>query len=176
MLNHISEEIAFPRPRSNHSSVKPLPSFRAAAEFEKMRLTTEKSGSLPVVFLLSIGDLAMRLARANFSANFFATAGFRIINNMAYDNVREGIDAALKASANIIVLCSSDEEYALLAPEAQEYLASLMPDQSRQPLLVIAGAPPCADDLRAKGITRFIHVRSNILETLIQFQTELGII
>jgi len=176
MLNHISEEIAFPRPRSNHSSVKPLPSFRAAAEFEKMRLTTEKSGSLPVVFLLSIGDLAMRLARANFSANFFATAGFRIINNTAYDNVREGIDAALKASANIIVLCSSDEEYARLAPEAQEYLASLMPDQSSQPLLVIAGAPPCADDLRAKGITRFIHVRSNILETLIQFQTELGII
>ena len=176
VLNTISEEIAFPRPRSNHSAVRPLPSYRAAEEFEKMRLATEKSGSLPVVFLLSTGDLAMRLARANFSANFFAAAGFRIVNNAAFDNVRDGIDAALKASASIIVLCSSDEEYARLAPEAQEYLASLTPDPANRPLLVVAGAPPCMDDLRAKGITRFIHVRSNLLETLIQFQSELGII
>jgi len=176
VLNNISEEIAFPRPRPNHSPVRPISSYRAAAEFEKMRLATEKSGSLPVVFLLSTGNLAMRLARANFSANFFATAGFQIINNAAFDNVIDGIDAALKASANIIVLCSSDEEYAQLAPEAQEYLASQTPDPGNRPLLVIAGAPPCMDDLRAKGITRFIHVRSNILETLIQFQTELGIV
>lgn len=176
VLNNISEEIAFSRPRSNNSAIKPLSSYRAAAEFEKMRLATEKSGSVPVVFLLSTGNLSMRLARANFSANFFATAGFRIIDHAAFDNVRDGIDTALKASANIIVLCSNDEEYARLAPEAQEYLTTLAPEPGNRPLLVIAGAPPCMNDLRAKGISRFIHFRSNILETLTQFQVELGVI
>lgn len=176
VLNKISKEIAFPKPHANHSIIRPLPGRRAATDFEKMRLATEKAGSPPIVFLLPTGELAMRLARANFSANFFATAGFKVINDKAFSNAIEGINAALAAASNIIVLCSSDEEYPSVAPAAFEYLCSRIPDERDRPLFVVAGTPPCIDELKAKGIKHFIHIRSNILETLIQFQTELGLL
>ncbi|MDR3268248.1 MAG: methylmalonyl-CoA mutase small subunit, partial [Tannerella sp.] len=52
---------------------------RGASEFEALRLATERSGKTPKAFMLTIGNLAMRLARSQFSCNFFACAGYRVI-------------------------------------------------------------------------------------------------
>jgi len=41
--------------------------------------------------------------------------------------------------------------------------------------MVVAGAPECMDDLKAIGIKDFINVRSNVLQTLQDFSTRLGI-
>ena len=38
---------------------------------------------------------------------------------------------------------------------------------------VVAGNPACTDDLKAAGIMNFIHVRSNVLETLQAFNSKL---
>ncbi len=116
--------------------------------------------------MLTIGNLAMRLARSQFSANFFGCAGYEIIDNLGFKTVKEGIDAAMEKQADIVVLCSSDDEYAELAPEAFKEL-----DGRAQ--FVVAGAPACTDDLRAIGIENFIHVRSNVLETLQAFNAKL---
>jgi methylmalonyl-CoA mutase len=83
-----------------------------------LRLATEKSGKTPKVFLLTIGNLAMRLARAQFSSNFFGCAGYEIMDNIGFETVEDGVNAALNAKAEIIVLCSSDDEYAEYAPKA----------------------------------------------------------
>ncbi|MDE5929906.1 MAG: acyl-CoA mutase large subunit family protein, partial [Muribaculaceae bacterium] len=48
---------------------------RAASDFEELRLATEAAANRPKVFMLTIGNLAMRLARAQFSTNFFGCAG-----------------------------------------------------------------------------------------------------
>ena len=45
---------------------------RAASEFEALRLQTEQSGKRPRAFMLTIGNLAMRQARDQFSCNFLA--------------------------------------------------------------------------------------------------------
>jgi len=42
-------------------------------------------------------------------------------------------------------------------------------------LVVVAGNPPCTDDLKALGVEHFISVRSNVLETLQMFNGLLGI-
>ena len=55
---------------------------RAATDFEELRLATEAAARRPKVFMLTIGNLAMRLARAQFSANFFGCAGYEIIDNL----------------------------------------------------------------------------------------------
>ena len=47
----------------------------------------------PKVFMLTIGNLAMRLARSQFSSNFFACAGYQIIDNLGFQTVQEGVDA-----------------------------------------------------------------------------------
>ena len=147
-------------------AVEALKNTRAASEFEALRLETERSGKRPKVFMLTIGNLAMRLARSQFSANFFACAGYQIIDNLGFDTVEAGVEAAMEKQADVVVLCSSDDEYATLAPEAFKVLAG-------RAEFVVAGAPACSDDLKAVGITEFVNVRSNVLETLKAFNAKL---
>lgn len=139
---------------------------RAATDFEALRLATEASSKRPKVFMLTIGNLAMRLARAQFSTNFFGCAGYEIIDNLGFETVKEGVDAALEKGADVVVLCSSDDEYATLAPEAFKYLDG-------RAEFVVAGAPACMEDLQKEGITEFIHVRCNVLDTLRAFNQKL---
>ena len=150
------------------ATIPALDFSRGASEFEALRMATEKSGKTPKVFMLTIGNLAMRLARSQFSANFFACAGYKIIDNLGFDTVEAGVEAAVKAGAEIVVLCSSDDEYAEFAPTAYKALAG-------RAEFVVAGAPACADDLKAQGIDQFVNVKSNVLETLKAFNAKLGI-
>ncbi len=147
---------------------KSINSTRMAADFEQLRLATEKSGKTPVAFMLTIGNLAWRQARAQFSSNFLACAGYKIIDNLGFDTVEEGVDAALKAGADIVVLCSSDDEYATYSVPAFNYLAN-------RAMFIVAGAPACMDELKAAGIENFVHVKCNVLETLKEYNGKLGI-
>ncbi|MBL2376689.1 methylmalonyl-CoA mutase small subunit, partial [Klebsiella pneumoniae] len=97
---------------SCENALPTLPVARAAEEFEALRLETEGAKKQPVAFMLTIGNLAMRIARAQFSCNFLACAGYKVIDNNGFATIAEGIKAARKAKADIIVLCSSDDEYA----------------------------------------------------------------
>jgi len=151
---------------ATEGAVESLVFDRAASRFEKLRLDTERSTHRPKVFMLTIGNLAMRLARAQFSSNFFGCAGYEIIDNIGFKTVQEGIDAALEAKADVVVLCSSDDEYAEYAPEAFKALDG-------KAMFVVAGAPACMEDLKAQGIEHFIHVRVNVLDTLIGFNAKL---
>ncbi len=150
------------------ATIETLDFSRGASDFEDLRLATERSGKEVNVFMLTIGNLAMRLARSQFSSNFFACAGYKVIDNLGFKTVQEGVDAALAAKADIIVLCSSDDEYAEYAPEAYKYL-------SGRAQFVVAGAPACMEDLKQEGIEHFINVKSNVLETLRGFNQVLGI-
>ena len=133
-----------------------------------MRLHTEQSGKTPKAFMLTIGNLAMRQARAQFSCNFLACAGYEVIDNLGFESVEAGVDAALEAGADIIVLCSSDDEYATYAIPAFNYL-------NGRAMFIVAGAPACMEELKAAGIENFIHVRCNVLETLKDYNQKLGI-
>lgn len=153
---------------SHADSFKAITSSRLAADFEDLRIAVEESDKIPTAFMLTIGNLAMRQARAQFSCNFLACAGYKVIDNLGFKTVEEGVDAALKANADIVVLCSSDDEYSVYAEPAFKYL-------DNRAMFVVAGAPACMDDLKSKGIENFIHVRCNVLETLKEYNQKLGI-
>jgi methylmalonyl-CoA mutase len=153
---------------ADDADVPALKSSRMASDFEALRLATEKAEKVPVAFMLTIGNLAMRQARAQFSCNFLACAGYKVIDNLGFKTVEEGVDAALEAGADIVVICSSDDEYAEYAIPAFQYL-------NGRAMFVVAGAPACTEDLKAAGIENFIHVRSNVLETLKEYNAKLGI-
>ena len=146
---------------------KKLETTRLAADFEDLRIHIEET-KVPVAFMLTIGNLAMRQARAQFSCNFLACAGYKVIDNLGFKTVEEGVDAALAAGADIVVICSSDDEYAEYAIPAFKYL-------NGRAMFVVAGAPACMEDLKAAGIENFIHVRCNVLETLKEYNQKLGI-
>ncbi len=146
----------------SESAIETLQPIRAAQEFEALRFATEAAAKRPKAFMLTIGNLAMRLARAQFSCNFFACAGYEVVDNLGFKTVEEGVAAAEKANADIIVLCSSDDEYAELAPAAYEA-------SKGKGILVVAGNPANIDELKALGIQHFVNVKSNVLGTLQEF-------
>ena len=157
------DTIAPPAVDVSEAEAQPLNLYRVAEPFEQLRMATETAQRKPVVFLLTIGNLAMRRARAGFAFNFFACAGYQVIDNNGYASVEEGLAAAVTAGADLVVLCSSDEEYADFGPQ----LGNLI---SGKAIPVIAGYPKeILDQLKTAGITHFIHVRSNLLESLQAF-------
>jgi len=153
------------------AEVETLKLYRGAQPFEALRLKTDEfamKNERPLVQMFPIGNLNMRKARAQFACNFFACAGFTVEDHNGFKTVEEGVKVCKDKNAKIVVVCSSDDEYATIAPEVFEAL-------SKDAVVVVAGAPACAEDLKAKGITNFVHVKTNVLEELRRYQTELGI-
>lgn len=145
-----------------------LNAYRGAMAFEQMRLEVDRSGKEPKAFMLTCGSLGMARARAQFSCNFFGCAGIRVIDNTFFKSIEEGVEAALASKAEIVVVCASDDDYAEAAPKVKELLGD-------KAILVVAGAPACTPELEAQGITNFINVKSNVLETLKFYLKEMGI-
>ena len=120
---------------------------RGARMYEELRLRTERhaaaGGKTPRVLLAEIGDVKMRVARANFAANFFACAGFEAARKR-FRNARE----IAAADGDLIVLCGADPEYAALAAELMPKLKSL----GRSTPVIVAGNPPERSSLRRRGL------------------------
>ena len=148
--------------------IDPITLFRGSEEYEKIRISVDRSPFRPAVFLLPVGNDVMRKARSQFSLNFFICAGYNVIDNYGFETVEEGIDKSLVSGADIVVLCSSDEEYPLFAPA----ICNRLKDKS---ILVIAGNPPCKDELKALGIDHFIFSGLNVVDTLKNFNNKMGI-
>ncbi len=152
---------------------KTLRLYRGSEAFEDLRLATEKAAKAgkkkPIVFLLTYGNLAMRKARAGFALNFFGCVGYDIMDNAGFKTPEEGANAALAAKADIVVLCSSDEEY----PELVNGVCAVLKGKVN---ITLAGHP--GDNLetfKAAGVNEFIHVRTNLIDTLTAYQQQLGI-
>jgi len=143
---------------------------RGARIYEDLRLRTERhvaaGGKTPRVLLAEIGDVKMRMARANFATNFFACAGFEIEAR----RFRKAADIA-SAECDLIVLCSSDAEYAALAAELMPKLKAL----GRSTPVIVAGRPEKPEELMAEGVADFVHARSHPVDVLTRWQEQFGI-
>jgi methylmalonyl-CoA mutase len=137
-----------------------LPQVRVAAPFETIRRrTTEHAravGRYPKVLLLKRGDVKMKGARSNFCLNFLGCAGFDMLEAEEY----EGTDA------DLIVLCSSDAEYLDFAREVCSKV--------KVPVLVAGNPKEQIEALQAAGVQGFIHVLSDAIQTLTEWQDKLG--
>ena len=141
------------------------PAPRAARVFEEIRLRTERhaarTGHTPRFLLLEAGDLKMRKARSGFSANFFGCAGFEI---RISDTLTDDVDA--------VVLCSSDAEYAALAPRVIQQLR----EAGKSTPVIVAGNPADSiEQLKQAGVADFVHIRSNAADVLRAWQERLGV-
>lgn len=175
----VSEEIGkkYASQDAVSSVYRKLRIYRGASAFEDVRLATEKAVAQgkkkPSVFLLTIGNPGMRKARAAFATNFFGCAGYEILDNAGFSSVEQGVKAALDSKAEIVVLCSSDEEYATIGPEICKGIRS----QNKEMMIIVAGYPKeIVEMLKSCGTDDFIHVRTNVLEFLVNLQKKAGIL
>ena len=162
-------------PTAKLSDLGGLRPYRGVQAFEALRMSVEnhesKGFSIPKVYLFTYGNLAMRKARATFATNFFGCAGYQVQEAPAVKGLEEGIQKALDSKAEIIVFCSSDEEYTEMIPAAKA-----IKDKAPDTQLVVAGNPKeIIDRLNEAGVGHYIHMRTNALDSLQRFNDLLGI-
>ncbi|PLX00809.1 MAG: methylmalonyl-CoA mutase small subunit [Marinilabiliales bacterium] len=169
---HISDRPSKIHVNAEKNEVEILKPCRGAEAFEEIRLKTDafsKDHPRPKTWMFTYGNLAMRKARAQFAGNFFGCAGFEVVDNLGFPTIEKGIQAAKEAKPEIVVICSSDEEYADIAIPVYEALK----DQS---VVVLAGYPKeLVDQFKTAGLVHFIHIKSNVLEELSNYQQLIGI-
>jgi len=169
---HLSSAPTTQHKRTNDAGIELLLPYRGAEAFEEIRLKTDayaKDHPRPKVWMFTYGNLAMRKARAQFAGNFFGCAGFEIVDNLGFPTIEKGISAAKEAKPDIIVICSSDEEYADIAIPVYEALKD-------QAVIVLAGYPKeLVDQFKKAGIEHFIHIKTNALDALSSYQHLIGI-
>jgi methylmalonyl-CoA mutase len=109
------------------------------------------------VLLLERGDLTMRQARSQFSQSFFGWAGFEIETSHEHE----------RSDEDLIVLCSSDPGYLALAQEVCPRV--------KQPVAVAGDPKGQLEQIKAVGVQGFIHIRTNAIAALTEWETRLGI-
>lgn len=150
---------------------------RATQSFEYLRQRTqryfERTGKKPVVGLVSFGNIAMRIARATFSAEFFGAAAFEIMDELLLEDVITGATQIAKGKADIVVICSADAEYATTGIAFAETLRKFNQDKK----LIVAGYPAeSIEKLVQAGVDDFIHIKTNVVEFISALQDELFIV
>ncbi len=157
-------------------SVTPLHPTRLASGFEALRHAmvwmARKRGRPLRVFLATMGSVAQYKARADFAAGFFAVAGCEVITAAGLPTPEEAARAACASDAEIVVLCSTDDTYpGLVAP-----FCAAVKECRKDLTIVLAGYPQeHIAAFRAAGVEEFIHLRSDVLETLSSLLEKKGV-
>ena len=156
------------------SDPKLLVPRRAGLELELIRANTEEfvnqRGDRPVVEFASFGNLGMRKARAGFAFDFLGIAGYAMEEEKSYDSALSAAEKSASSKSDIVVMCSSDDDYKTSALEFINTFRSL----NHTKILVLAGFPAeILEELTAAGLDTCIHVRSDIFNTLNEINQKL---
>lgn len=147
------------------SQLIPLPSHRAAEEYEALRDASASfaaaSGAAPSILLLNIGPSRNYRLRADWTASFFETAGFEVDGARDFLSTEDAVAALAASQSNIAVITSDDATYLeIVAP-----LAAAVKAARPGVILLVAGAPGENESAwRAAGVDDFVNVRTNNYE------------
>ncbi|QEL23050.1 methylmalonyl-CoA mutase [Bosea sp. F3-2] len=142
-----------------------LPSLRLAEPFEALRDKADALPQRPVVFLATLGSIADFTARAGFARNLFEAGGLAAPSGdgFATDGATD-LDALVGAfrdsDAKLACLCGSDIAYAEEGAAAAEALAAA------GATVWLAGRPAESEALNKAGISSFIFMGCDVVETL----------
>jgi methylmalonyl-CoA mutase len=164
--------VAVPANAGAAIQVTPMRPYRGAERYEGLRLANERyaaSGKpLPRFLLLEFGEIKVRKARASFSLNFIACGGFEVVTRSCENTPEAAAKVVAATKADVVVLCSSDDEYLPMAGPLIEQLGGAVP-------VIVAGNPATTDQLKAVGVAAFIHARSHALDVLSIWQKRMGV-
>ncbi|MDX2175066.1 MAG: methylmalonyl-CoA mutase family protein [Candidatus Sumerlaeia bacterium] len=150
---------------------------RLAYEYEKLREAVDKwraanGGAPPRAFLVPFGAAAMRRARVGFAQGFVTAGGLLPVEPPAFKDPAEAAAACAADGAKVFVLCSEDPAYLDFA----KAFCPALKAAAKGAYVVVAGYPDDAvTALREAGVDDFLHVRSDVVETLERFLRAAGI-
>lgn len=148
------------------AAVDPLPLRRDAEPFERMRDACDarerETGKRPAVFLCNLGAIPEHVARAQFATGLFNAGGLAVATNDGFAAAERAAEAFAQSGAELAAICGSDKAY----PEWIERVAPLLCARGAK-RVIVAGRPGDAEaSYREAGVTDFIYVGCNAVETL----------
>jgi methylmalonyl-CoA mutase len=156
--------------------INPVCVTRPSAGLERLRSATDRyvagGHPRPKVFLCNMGSLRDYKARADFSRGFLSVGGYDVVSSEGFKSPQDAVEGFAKSKADIVVICSADDNYPALVPALARGLSVARPNA----IIVLAGYPQ--DQLEAhkkSGVHDFIHIRADALELLSHFHQKLGI-
>ncbi len=171
LMEKVASTLLFNGDKTNSSKI--LKPRRASLEIETIRRTTEelveKIDKRPVVELISYGNLTMRKARAAFSYDFIGVSGYKIQPEKSYNSVINATESSAKSDSDIVVICSSDEDYNKTALSFVQTFRKLNSNK----ILLIAGAPANINELTKAGLDGCINIKSDIITTISNIQEKI---
>jgi len=147
---------------------------RASLEIEALRKTTESLVKnfykRPIVELTSFGNLTMRKARAAFAYDFLGVSGFEIQPEKSYENALDAAKKSAKSKSQVVVICSSDQDYDESALTFVKAFRKINNDK----VLLLAGNPiHLIGELTEAGLDGCIHLKSDIISTISSVQRKI---
>ncbi len=160
----------------NQSAVSPIKAARLSTPYEKLRKRAEKltkEKTAPAIGLICLGQLKNHKARADFISGFFAPGGIKTLRSQAMEGSNDAISFVTETNLRDYVLCGSDLDYKTVGLEIVQAIKASFP----QIRLYVAGLLDEADQkaLLDKGISHFIHVKSNSYEIASSFLDEMEV-
>ncbi len=147
---------------SNPTEITPIHIRRAAMPFEQLRKAVEAAGK-PKILQANIGASRAYRMRADWTSAFFQVGGFDLLNENDFANVDDALQAAHSSQAPVVVITSSDQNYAETVPNLAQALKKL----KHSPRVIVAGAPGENEAAwRSAGVDDFVNVRTNCYEML----------
>ncbi|PHS54046.1 MAG: hypothetical protein COB01_02570 [Lutibacter sp.] len=174
LMETISSSILSDNPIEVNPNSKVLIPRRATLEIEALRKTTEKfvetTNHRPIVALSSFGNLAMRKARAAFAYDFMGVSGFTILQEQSYKSAEEAAEESAKSDCNVVVICSSDQDYEESAVNFVKTFRAINKDK----VLLLAGNPTnLIDELAEAGLDGCINMKSDVIHTISSVQNKI---
>ncbi|MDP3313630.1 methylmalonyl-CoA mutase family protein [Lutibacter sp.] len=155
---------------ANSKVLKPR---RASLEIEAVRKTTEefvaKTSIRPTVELTSFGNLTMRKARAAFAYDFIGVSGYNVLQEKSFLSAIEAAQESAKSNSNVVVICSSDQDYDENAVSFVKAFRALNTDK----VLLLAGAPANLSELTEVGLDGCVNMKSDVITTLSNIQKKI---
>ncbi|MEH0156644.1 methylmalonyl-CoA mutase family protein [Limibacter armeniacum] len=146
---------------------------RAASCFETLRLETDRNVEAgkkrPKVLLALFGNVTMRKARAAFAGEFFGIAGFAVEEKM-FDSSEQAAKESITSDADIVVMCAADEDY---EAESESFIQQLKREATDKQVVVAGFAESFASKLEEAGVDEFVHLKSDAISVLSDFQRKL---
>jgi len=155
------------------TNTKVLKPRRASLEIEAIRKTTEElvnqTGVRPEVELVSYGNLTMRKARAAFAYDFIGVSGYKVLQEQSYEGFEAAAETSAKSTSNVVVICSSDQDYNETAVDFVKKFRTINTDK----VLLLAGAPANMDELTEAGLDGVVNMRTDVIKAVSSIQSKI---
>ncbi|MEH6991559.1 methylmalonyl-CoA mutase subunit beta [Neobacillus drentensis] len=173
---HVTEPY-FSLTDSSAINIKAIKNSRLSEPYEELRnkgkVIESKSGSMPQVGLICLGELKQYKPRLDFVRGFLAAGGLKAVDSGPVTSLESVKLFISSQGTKYFCLCSSNDLYGSLGLQMIKVLRNEFPDR----IFYLAGLPE--KDLQShwtnEGIRQFIHIKSNCYELLSTILSEMEV-